>query len=253
MSAIEQYSSSDDDDMDNATMAHYNDSASNAESSESESEKEQIDVSELSFAERKKLEDEGGVKVEKKASGFKKRQTPKQPERERKSKNDHRPIEVSSKKRVSTLRNVVDNVRKKTLDPRFMAHAGKVNTHEIRQHYEFVDKMREDELAAVRKEFKKAKGANKARLERKMQALQNKVAQVHNDKRNLKVKQELFKKERISVEGGKKPYFFKKADIKKAQLMAKFDELKKSGKLNRHMEKRRKRTAAKDRNFINTD
>ena len=91
-----------------------------------------------------------------------------------------------------------------------MAHAGKVNTHEIRQHYEFVDKMREDEvgfcclltsfllvlfkyvivfeillpwnshsycsllilqLAAVRKEFKKAKGANKARLERKMQAL----------------------------------------------------------------------------------
>ena len=46
-------------------------------------------------------------------------------------------------------------------------------------------------------------------------------------------------------EGKKKPFFLKKSERKKLSLAEKFKELKQNGKLEKYMEKKRKRNAAK--------
>ena len=45
---------------------------------------------------------------------------------------------------------------------------------------------------------------------------------------------------------GKRPYYLKKSEIKKQLLLDKFKTLKKSGKLDDFLAKRRRRNAAKD-------
>ena len=53
------------------------------------------------------------------------------------------------------------------------------------------------------------------------------------------------KAELAAVKEGKKPFFLKKSERKKLTLAEKFKELKQSGKLEKYMEKKRKRNAAK--------
>ena len=58
---------------------------------------------------------------------------------------------------------------------------------------------------------------------------------------------------REMVQKGHKPYYFKKSDIKKVDLAAKYQELKKSGgssKVNRLIEKKRKRNASKVHKYV---
>jgi ribosomal RNA-processing protein 36 len=52
------------------------------------------------------------------------------------------------------------------------------------------------------------------------------------------------------VASGKKPYYLKKSEQRKMELLAKYQELKSGGGLERFMEKRRKRNAAKDHRYI---
>ncbi|OAE22190.1 hypothetical protein AXG93_3271s1330 [Marchantia polymorpha subsp. ruderalis] len=53
-----------------------------------------------------------------------------------------------------------------------------------------------------------------------------------------------------AVKEGKKPYFPKKSELKKQELVEKYKELKSSGKLEKFMAKRRKKNAAKDHRFV---
>jgi ribosomal RNA-processing protein 36 len=57
-------------------------------------------------------------------------------------------------------------------------------------------------------------------------------------------------KEKAAVAGGKVPFFLSKAEKKKRELLAKYEELKSGGGLDKFMEKRRKKNAAKDHRYL---
>ena len=54
------------------------------------------------------------------------------------------------------------------------------------------------------------------------------------------------KKEREAVSKGKKPFFLKKREVREAELKDRFESLSKRGKLNKYMEKKRRRNAKCD-------
>lgn len=56
--------------------------------------------------------------------------------------------------------------------------------------------------------------------------------------------------EKEAVADGKKPFFLKKSEKRKRELVAKYEELKSSGRLDKYMEKRRKKNAAKDHRYV---
>ena len=54
------------------------------------------------------------------------------------------------------------------------------------------------------------------------------------------------KAEKEAVSKGKKPFFLKKRELREAELKDRFESLSKRGKLNKYMEKKRKRNARRD-------
>jgi ribosomal RNA-processing protein 36 len=56
--------------------------------------------------------------------------------------------------------------------------------------------------------------------------------------------------EKEAIAGGKKPFFLKKSEKRKRELLAKYEDLKVSGRLDKYMEKRRKKNAAKDHRYV---
>ena len=61
---------------------------------------------------------------------------------------------------------------------------------------------------------------------------------------------EVFREEKQKVKEGKKPFFMKKAAIKEIALQERYKELKGEGKLQKFLEKKRKRNASKDHKSI---
>ena len=58
------------------------------------------------------------------------------------------------------------------------------------------------------------------------------------------------KKENAAVAGGKRPFYLKKSEKRRQELVARYEELKSTGQLEKYMEKRRKRNAAKDHRYL---
>lgn len=56
--------------------------------------------------------------------------------------------------------------------------------------------------------------------------------------------------EKAAVAAGKKPFFLKKSEKRKRELLAKYEELKSAGQLDKYMAKRRKKNAAKDHRYV---
>ena len=59
-------------------------------------------------------------------------------------------------------------------------------------------------------------------------------------------KREHMKAEKEAIKKGKKPFFLKKRDLREAELKDRFESWSKRGKLNKYMEKKRKRNARRD-------
>lgn len=53
-------------------------------------------------------------------------------------------------------------------------------------------------------------------------------------------------KEKEAVKGGKAPYYLKKSEQKRLELVAKYEELKANGRLEKYMDKRRQKNAKKE-------
>ena len=75
--------------------------------------------------------------------------------------------------------------------------------------------------------------------------MQQKVTRDRNDRR-VERKREFLKQEREAVSKGKKPFFLKKRELREAELKDRFEALNKRGKLNKYMEKKRRRNAKRD-------
>lgn len=168
--------------------------------------------------------------------------------------NKNRPREESSKKPVSQFREAVELKKKEQrLDPRFDEEIGTLNKEMFKKAYGFLDDIQQREKLLLQKTAKKTRNPNtKERAQRLLQRMESrKVAE--EKEANVKALQREHRKAEAKLIGkGKKPFYLKKATQKKIELMQKYSELKKSGKVEDFLKKKRKKNAARDRKQMPT-
>ncbi|XP_031569284.1 ribosomal RNA processing protein 36 homolog [Actinia tenebrosa] len=168
-----------------------------------------------------------------------------------KKKSKNNPLEISSKQKVSRIRQVVAVKKKVARDPRFDDLSGQLNEEMFSKAYGFVDEMKANEKKEIEKELMKTKNAERKET---LKMLLKRMKQQEESKKKKKMKDEerrKRKKEEMElVKQGKKPFYLKKSERKKLELAEKYKKLKSSGKLEKYLSKRRKKTASKDRKHI---
>lgn len=164
----------------------------------------------------------------------------------RESKN--RPREMSSRKPVPVFRDIFQVSKKHVRDPRFDDLSGTFDKEEFERNFEWIEEIKCKEKMELEKELKNAESPHKRhKIIDQLQRIRN---QELCKKIETKKKAEEYKqREEIiaTLNEGKKPYIPKKSEIKKKKLIEKFQSLKKSGKLDKHIEKRRKKMFCKDK------
>ncbi|XP_061582448.1 ribosomal RNA processing protein 36 homolog [Cololabis saira] len=204
------------------------------------------ELSTMSFEDIMKLQNKVGTKVYNEvAYGSSKSQKPSK----KKRLNKNRPVEISAKKRTPFLRQVVP-VKKQTLrDPRFDDLSGEYKPEIFEKTYKFINDIKQREKEVVKKQLKKTKKSNqkKEELQFLLKRLENqeRARQSREQKREREL--EFKRQQRERANQGTQPFFLKKSEKKKLQLAEKYQELKKSGKLENFLSKKRKRNATKDR------
>ncbi|KAI5620729.1 ribosomal RNA processing protein 36-like [Silurus asotus] len=179
------------------------------------------DLSTMSFEEILKLQSKVGRKAcNKLLCNTKQKKKKLQP---LKQASKDRPQEISSKRPVSLLRKEGFHKKPSLRDPRFDDLSGDFRPEVFSQTYKFIEEIRHGEAEENQK--------------------RNHQQQEQQREKELHFK----RKQRALVEGGHRPFYLKKSDQKKLQLAEKYNELKKSGKLENFLSKKRKRNAVKDR------
>ncbi|XP_064623034.1 ribosomal RNA processing protein 36 homolog [Lineus longissimus] len=165
--------------------------------------------------------------------------------------NKNRPMEMSSKAPVRRYRQMQAKKAKVTRDPRFDDLSGTYNENLFKRSYGFIDDIKAKEKEKIQKKLKKEKDPDKVV---NMKYLVNRMTQQEkSDKekeRKSQQSREIKKKEKALVQEGKTPFYLKKSEKKKFELAEKFRELKKSGKLEKYLNRKRKKTASKDRKHL---
>jgi len=150
---------------------------------------------------------------------------------------------------VPTLREVVEGARaRKVVDPRFGDRFGNFSKAGFRKRYEFLfdEVMQQDKRAAQQQSRKARNPKRKERLERKVGHIDREIRKERQRRRQDRTDGERAARTRELVQQGKRPKYVSKAKRKKEALVEQFHELKKKGKLEEFMAKRRKKNAAKD-------
>lgn len=75
--------------------------------------------------------------------------------------NKNRPSEVSSKKRVSSFREIFPQKKKVSRDPRFDDLSGTFNEEYFRKSYSFLSDMKDNEIQVLHKKLKKTTDSEK--------------------------------------------------------------------------------------------
>ncbi|XP_074597206.1 ribosomal RNA processing protein 36 homolog [Brevipalpus obovatus] len=167
--------------------------------------------------------------------------------------NHHRPREESSKIPPKGIPQIFPVSKNKVVyrDPRFEETAGAYNEKIFKKRYEFLNEIRHKERSKLAKELESERDPERRG---KIATLVQKFDNQEKSEQAKKEKEELIKKlkdeKRKELGTKKKLIYLNKTEIKKAELIAKFRELKKSGKLQKYLERKRKRNAAKDRKKI---
>ncbi|KAM9770714.1 ribosomal RNA processing protein 36 homolog isoform 1-T2 [Menidia menidia] len=163
--------------------------------------------------------------------------------------NKNRPMEISAKRPAPFLRQVVP-VKKATLrDPRFDDLSGEYKPEIFEKTYKFINDIKHKEKETIKKQLKRSKKSvqQKEKLQFLLKRMENqeRAREIREQQRERELQ---FKREqRERANQGARPFFLKKSEKKKLQLADKFQELKKSGKLENFLSKKRKRNAGKDR------
>lgn len=159
----------------------------------------------------------------------------------------HAPMEVTSKKRVSRMRDIISDTRPKPRDPRFDPISGPLNEGKFNKAYAFLDDYRDDEIKKLREALRKAKGEDeKEGIKRQLKSLEGKRDTNRKKAEEQRVLDEHKREEKELVKQGKQPFYLKKAEQKKRFLAERFKKMKK-GQVEKAIVKRRKKEATKDR------
>jgi ribosomal RNA-processing protein 36 len=162
------------------------------------------------------------------------------------------PIEISSKRRVGTFRNVVPNGKKRQIDPRFDDMSGQLNLSKWRKSFGFLQDVREEELHELEKQQKKVKGIDrKKELGKEIARKKQEIGAIRAREKEDDERAQWMKDEIAAVKEGKKPFYLKKGEQKKRMLLAKYQELDKvPGKLEKFLEKKRKKNASREHRYL---
>lgn len=143
---------------------------------------------------------------------------------------DEAPEEMSSKNPPKRFLMKTPRVKQApSIDPRFNPKAGKYKEDHFRKNFQFAFDMKDKELEDLKKSAK---------------SIKNLIQRMENQKREQQ-RRNSKSKPIINKDGSK--YFPSKKEVFAQEMVEKFVELKESGKLGSHMEKRRKKQAGKER------
>ncbi|XP_043969232.1 ribosomal RNA processing protein 36 homolog [Gambusia affinis] len=204
------------------------------------------ELSNMPFEDVIKLQQQVGTKVFNEAAFNNKKC---RPVSSKKRLNKNRPMEISSKIPPSFLRQVVPAKKSTRRDPRFDSLSGEYKPEIFEKTYKFINDLKHREKEVIKKQLKQTKTnrKKKEKLEFLLKRLDNqeraRLIQEQQRERELQFK----KQQRERASQGEQPFFLKKSEKKKLQLAEKYQELKKSGKLENFLSKKRKRNAGKDR------
>ncbi|NWU94649.1 RRP36 protein, partial [Upupa epops] len=158
------------------------------------------------------------------------------------------PLEMSAKKPVPFLRQVVPVAKKIHRDPRFDDLSGEYKPEIFMKTYSFLETIKSREKEMIQKQLKKCRNVEQ---KEKLQQLLNRLTQQEQAQKNQQKWRErelsMKRQQRELAKQGKKPFFLKKSEKRKLELAEKYAELKRSGKLESFLNKKRKRNAIKDK------
>lgn len=237
----------------------------------------------MSFADLLKLKDELGSKVYNEAlfgeNAKATRKKKRKPVNTFKRENKNRPREVSAKKQVPLLGKVVKTKKNEgPRDPRFDSKCGEFDREQFKANYSFVNEIREKEIFELKKQLREMR-SDQAEEKQKIKLVLQRMLNQNLEAKKLKERKErklsLHQKNKEAIKKDKKTFFVSKGKFsandftfthikwnpkssaiffhlfigeQKAQdLVKQFEELKKSGGLNKHLEKRRKKNISRDR------
>lgn len=228
-----------------------------SEQEDDSNERSQIksDLSKMSFEELMKLKETLGAKVYKEAVLGQTSVKPKKKASDFKRLNKNRPREQSSKKQVPFLGGTRPTKKSETLrDPRFDKRSGEYDPDKFRENYKFVRTIRENEIEDLKKKLAEAKSdEERENIKFVMLRLKNKNV----EEKRWEMKKDILKDEQReaqkAVQEGRQPHHATKKERRAKELVKKFVELKSTGGLGKHLEKQRKKNAAKDRKKFSFD
>lgn len=160
---------------------------------------------------------------------------------------NHAPTEISSKKAVTRKREVVAVKNRQARDPRFEPLGASLQAITLNKAYSFLDDYRETEMKDLKAAIKKTKDVEeKERLKRTLLVMESKKKAKLRKLKEQEIIDRHRKQEKALVKQGKKPFYLKKSEQKKQVLLDQFNELK-GKKLDRVIERRRKKIESKQK------
>ncbi|KAL7026231.1 hypothetical protein ACKWTF_013812 [Chironomus riparius] len=208
---------------------------------------------EASFEALLKLRDQVGLKSFKEFESkvLFKNKTEKSQKRSRKEVNnedDEAPLEISSKTPFKKSKNAVNRqFQARSRDPRFDSRIGTFNEEKFQKKYDFAFKLRDQELEDLKATQKKEDKDDK----KKKYLIQRIENQKRENSKKLINKVRNNNKVEVLADGTK---FYKTKKLQRTEdLVNKFIELKNAGQLEKHLDKRRKRQAGKERKKMNIE
>ncbi|KAL5283746.1 RRP36 family protein [Megaselia abdita] len=168
--------------------------------------------------------------------------------------NKNRPREMSSKSCVPFLGHTERKQVEKTIcDPRFEGEAGEYDAKKFKEDYSFLNEIRETEAKDLKAKLRETVDPEeKKTIKLLIQRLENKIREEKKWRLKEDAKKEEAKAVREARESGKTHIYMSKKEKKTKELVKKFEDLKKSGGLDKHLEKKRKKHTAKDRKKMHT-
>uniref|UniRef100_A0A034WJK5 rRNA biogenesis protein RRP36 n=1 Tax=Bactrocera dorsalis TaxID=27457 RepID=A0A034WJK5_BACDO len=232
-------------------------SSDSEDSVQSEEQRDSIrdDLSKMSFEEIMKLKEELGAKLYNEAilgvDNDKAEKSNSSKLKSYKRLNKNRPRELTAKRQVPfvSIEQMKQNKSDEKLrDPRFDENCGDFNVKHFKENYKFLSKIRQKDIMKLRKKLRETTNSDDRKsLQTEIQKLVNKNV----EERKWHIKQQELKREKLEIQDaiqkGLKPHYKTKKERRAKELVTQFEKLKESGKLNKHLEKRRKKNAAKDR------
>jgi len=159
----------------------------------------------------------------------------------------HAPMEQSSKYPVTRKRQVIHVPKRVNQDPRFVLPESSYHPDKSGKNYAFLWDYRKEEIKELRAALKqKHTEEEELNLRRKLNSMENQVKAKEAKEREQEVRRRHRKEEKGRIEGGKKPFYLKKKDVRETAVAERFSALKKKDQT-KTIERRRRKEGQKEK------